>query len=104
VRQKRVCRHPEPLVEQGEGDFKRTSVQWISLEPARGPGTVLAKDPGLERQIAALKQALESAFGIRDNNSRTSRRTKRMSPEMVERYRGNAGPRRDLPGDWAARR
>src|SRR3989442_412539 len=34
-RQKRVRRHPEPLVEHGEGDFKRASVPRVSLEPAR---------------------------------------------------------------------
>src|SRR2546422_3982242 len=34
-RQKRVRRHPEPLVEHGEGDFKRASVPLVSLEPAR---------------------------------------------------------------------
>ena len=34
MRQKCVCSHPEPLVEHGEGDFKRTSVQRVSLEPA----------------------------------------------------------------------
>ena len=35
MRQKHVCNHPEPLVEHGEGNFKRTSVQRVSLEPAR---------------------------------------------------------------------
>src|SRR5439155_103148 len=34
-RQKRVRRHPEPLVEHGEGDFTRASVPLVSLEPAR---------------------------------------------------------------------
>ena len=35
MRQKRVNSHPEPLVEHGERDFKRTSIQRVSLEPAR---------------------------------------------------------------------